>query len=168
MTVATPRLSHHSLAARLLHLLRQGITPEKLALSIALGVGISCFPVFGTTTLLCTLIALTFRLNLPAIQVGNYLAMPLQLALLVPLLRFGERLFHAAPLPLSPQQILTLAKTSPDQTARLFLHGQWHAIVGWMIVAPFIVLVLNLLLRPLMRLLLARSMTAPAAVTISR
>ena len=112
-------VSHQSLAARLLHLLRQGLTPEKLALSLALGAGLSCFPIFGTTTLLCTAVALGFRLNLPAIQVGNYLALPLQLALFVPFLRLGERIFRAPRLPLSPQQLLALAKTAPDAAAHL-------------------------------------------------
>jgi uncharacterized protein (DUF2062 family) len=151
------KLSHHSAAARLLHLLRQGLTPEKLALSIALGVGLSCFPVFGTTTILCVVAALAFRLNQPAIQIGNYLAFPLQLALFFPFLRLGERILHAPRMPLSPEQLLALAKSSPDKTARLLLAGQWHSIVGWLIVAPGIVVLATLLLRPLMRLLVARA-----------
>ena len=160
-------VSHQSLAARLLHLLRQGLTPEKLALSLALGAGLSCFPIFGTTTLLCTAVALGFRLNLPAIQVGNYLALPLQLALFVPFLRLGERIFRAPRLPLSPQQLLALAKTAPDAAAHLLLSGQWHAIVGWALVAPEMVLLLTLLLRPLMRLLIARSATLPAPDSVT-
>jgi uncharacterized protein (DUF2062 family) len=162
------QLAHHSLAARLPHLLRRGITPEQLALSIALGVGLSCFPVFGTTTIICTLIALAFRLNLPAIQVGNYLALPLQLVLFVPFLRLGERLFHAPKMPLSPEQLLTMAKSDPTKTMQLLLTGQWHAIVGWLIVAPGMTLLLTLALRPLMRLLVADAKTRPAAITIQR
>jgi uncharacterized protein (DUF2062 family) len=160
-------VSHQSLAARLLHLLRQGLTPEKLALSLALGAGLSCFPIFGTTTLLCTAVALTFRLNLPAIQVGNYLALPLQLALFVPFLRLGERLFRAPRMPLSPQQLLILARTSPNEAAHLLLSGQWHAIVGWALIAPVMVLLFTLLLRPLMRMLVARSAALPAADSIT-
>ncbi len=158
-------LKHHSLAARLFHLLRQGLTPEKLALSIALGIGLSCFPVFGTTTILCTLVALALRLNLPAIQVGNYLGLPLQLALFIPLMRLGERLLRAPRFPVSPQQFLALAKSSPDKTARILLAGQWHAIVGWIIVAPGIVALFHLALRPLMRLLVLRAQEAPATAS---
>jgi uncharacterized protein (DUF2062 family) len=159
---------HSTLSARLLDLLRQGLTPEKLALSIALGIGLSCFPVFGTTTILCTIVALTFRLNLPAIQVGNYLALPLQLALFFPFLRLGERLLRAPNLPLSPQQLLAMAKIAPDATARILLSGQWHAIVGWLIIAPGLVLLSALLLRPLMRLLVRRAKAEPAAIMIQR
>jgi uncharacterized protein (DUF2062 family) len=151
------KVSHHSLAARLLHLLRQGLTPEKLALSLALGVGLSCFPVFGTTTLLCTIAAVAFRLNLPAIQVGNYLALPLQLALFIPFLRLGERIVRAPRMALLPEQLLALARVSPQETVQLLLIGQWHAILGWLLVVPFITLVFVLLLRPMMRLLVARA-----------
>lgn len=163
-----PKLSQRSYGARLLHILRQGLTPEKLALSIALGIGLSCFPVFGTTTVLCTAVALALRLNLPAIQVGNYLALPLQLGLFFPFLRLGERLFRAPRLLISPEQLLAMAKASPDKAARLLLAGQWHAIAGWMVLFPAIVLVANLLLRPLLRLLVARARWEPAAITIQR
>ncbi|AXC09854.1 hypothetical protein ACPOL_0479 [Acidisarcina polymorpha] len=160
-------LPHRSIAGRLLHLLRQGLTAQKLALSIALGVGLSCFPIFGTTTILCTIVAVAFGLNLPAIQVGNYLALPLQLGLFIPFLRLGERVVHASRMPLSPQQLLQLAKTSPTQTAQILLSGQWHAILGWLIVAPPMTLLLAVLLRPLMRRLLARADRPPLAATIT-
>jgi uncharacterized protein (DUF2062 family) len=141
------------LVDRLPKLLRAGLTPEKLALSLALGAGISCFPVFGTTTILCALVAMTFRLNLPAIQVGNYLALPLQLALLVPFLRVGERLVGAPRMTLSPEQLLLMARSSPQLTAHLLLTGQWHAILGWLLVAPGITLILVCLLSPALRLI---------------
>lgn len=162
--------SHKSLAARLLHLLRQGLTPERLALSIALGIGLSCFPIFGTTTILCTIVAIVFRLNLPAIQVGNYLALPLQVALFFPFLRLGERLARAPKMPLSPEQLLALAKTSPDRTAHLLLTGQWHSIVGWLVVSPGIILLSYLIARPLVQLLVRRANPSeyPTAITVRR
>ena len=74
--------------------LRQGITPEKIALTIALGgLVLSLFPILGSTTLLCGLAAVVLRLNQPIIQTVNLLAYPLQLALLIPFYRAGERLF---------------------------------------------------------------------------
>ena len=63
----------------LINLLKQGLSPSKLALVIALGMTLSVFPLLGTTTLLCTLVALFLHLNLPAIQVANYMAFPLQI-----------------------------------------------------------------------------------------
>ncbi len=42
------------------------MTPEKMALSLALGGALGVFPALGCTTLLCTLVAIVLRLNLPA------------------------------------------------------------------------------------------------------
>ena len=75
----------------LINLLKQGLSPSKLALVIALGMTLSVFPILGTTTLLCTLAALAFRLNLPAIQLANYMAFPFQIILFFPFLEIGER-----------------------------------------------------------------------------
>lgn len=61
----------------ILALLRQGVTPEKIAISIVLGVILGVFPVLGATTLLCAGAAILFRLNLPAIQLVNYVMYPL-------------------------------------------------------------------------------------------
>ena len=52
--------------------------------------------------------ALIFELNLPAIQLVNWLIYPLQLVFFVPFIRMGERLFRAAPLQVSLTQILTM------------------------------------------------------------
>ena len=72
--------------------LRQGISPRRLALTLALGFAIGCIPVLGVTTALCFVIAFALRLNFPAIQAANWTAMPLQLALILPFVRLG-RLF---------------------------------------------------------------------------
>jgi len=151
------------LVAALIHLLRQGLSPQKLALGVSLGIGIGCFPVLGTTTLLCTLVAFLFRMNLPAIQAGNLLAWPLQLVLLVPFMRLGERLFHASGLPLSPQQIATMMR-APGHGARTVAAAQVHAVVGWLVVMPWVVALLVLLLRPLIALLLVAAARRKPAI----
>ena len=38
--------------------LRQGISPQRLALTLALGFAIGCIPVVGVTTALCVVVAL--------------------------------------------------------------------------------------------------------------
>ena len=89
-------------------LLKQGITPEKIALSLTLGIVLGIIPVLGSTTLLCTLAALLFRLNLPAIQIVNFVIYPIQLAFLLPFYRAGEWLFNAEHLPISVQEIVAM------------------------------------------------------------
>jgi uncharacterized protein (DUF2062 family) len=71
----------------------QGISPRRLALTLALGFAIGCIPVVGIPTVLCAVLALALKLNLPAIEAANYLVMPLQLVLIVPFVRLGSWLF---------------------------------------------------------------------------
>ena len=70
----------------------QGISPQRLALTLSLGFAIGCIPVVGIPTLICSALALALQLNLPAIQAANYAAMPLQLLLIVPFVHLGGRL----------------------------------------------------------------------------
>jgi len=76
--------------------LRTGISPRRLALTLALGFAIGCLPVVGIPTALCALLAFTMRLNAPAIQVANYAAMPFQLILVLPFVRLGGWMFGPA------------------------------------------------------------------------
>ena len=80
----------------LLDLSLRGMSPEAIALSIAVGFALGLFPLPGCPTLLCALAAVVLRLNGPAVQVVNYLVYPLQLALFAPFMRLGGRLFPAS------------------------------------------------------------------------
>ncbi len=136
----------------ILNLLRQGITPEKIALSIAFGIALGVFPVIGATTLLCALAAVVLRLNLPAIQLVNYFVYPLQIALLLPFIRMGEFLFSVAqPIPFSMTQILEMIRTDVGHAIATLWTATMHAIVAWLLVGPLVVLLLYRVLTPLLR-----------------
>ena len=137
-------------------LLKQGVTPEKMALSLALGVTLGIFPALGWTTALCAIAALTLRLNLPAIQIVNYFMYPAQIALLLPFFRLGERLFRAPRLALSVAQIYALIHASLWNAIRVLWTTTWHAIVAWCILAPVVVGVLYAILAPALRRVLRR------------
>jgi uncharacterized protein (DUF2062 family) len=74
----------------ILKALQQGMTSRGMALTLAMGVVLSIFPVYGITTLLCLLVAILFRLNIIVIQAVNYLMTPVQLILLIPFLKSGS------------------------------------------------------------------------------
>lgn len=120
----------------ILKLLKQGITPEKIALSIALGVIIGVFPIVGTTTILCGIAAILLGLNLPAIQLVNYLVYPLQIVLLIPFYQAGEFLFRAEALPLSASKIMEMMKDDTWNSIKLLWDTTLHATVVWCILAP--------------------------------
>jgi uncharacterized protein (DUF2062 family) len=111
--------------------LRQGLTPHDIALTLAVGLCLSVPPVIGTTTILCALAALLLRLNQPLIQAVNFLAYPLQLALLVPFLRAGEWLFQEPHTPLSPAKIIAMGHADLPGTIASLWTVTWHGAVVW-------------------------------------
>jgi uncharacterized protein (DUF2062 family) len=129
-------------------LLRQGVTPEKLAFSLALGLVLGLFPALGWTTALCALAALVFRLNLPATQLINYFMYPAQIALLLPFFRLGEILFRAPHLPISIAGIYRMAHGNLWGTIRFLWSTTWHAIVVWAILAPLFTVLIYSVLTP--------------------
>ena len=131
--------------------LMQGITPHKLALALACGATVAVFPVFGSTTLLCALIALVFRLNMPAIQLVNYFAYPLQFILFLPFVRLGETIFRAAPMPFSVPQIFAMFRDDVLHAIGTLWSTTLHAMAAWCLTAPFAGLILYLLLKPIFR-----------------
>jgi uncharacterized protein (DUF2062 family) len=125
--------TYRKLIQPFLELLKQGVTPEKLALTIALGVSIGVMPVIGTTTMLCTLAAIVLRLNLPAILLVNGLVYPLQLALLVPFLRAGAWIFRVDGPKLSIAEIFKLIRTDTWHAVTTLWIATMHALVAWLI-----------------------------------
>ena len=71
----------------------EGLSPHKIALIVAVGVVLGAFPVYGCPTILCGLAAIALRLNLPALQLVNQIATPVQIALLLPFTRTGSWIF---------------------------------------------------------------------------
>lgn len=114
----------------------QGTSPSKIAWCVACGITLAVFPVVGTTTLLCTVVAMSLGLNLPAIQAVNYLAAPLQLALLLPLMRMGDLLFGAPRSSLSAERVLTMIRQHPGSAITALGLSTLHAVVAWLLLAP--------------------------------
>ncbi len=139
--------------APIVALIVQGITPDKIALSLAFGIVLGVFPVLGSTTLLCAAAALIFQLNLPAIQLVNYLIYPAQLFLLVPFIRLGEKLFRVAPMQLSITQILAMVRADMVHAISTLWLAELHAMSAWLLIGlPAILLIYLPLSRALRRL----------------
>lgn len=135
--------------------LLEGISPQRLALTLALGFVLGCIPLMGVPTALCIVLALVFRLNLPAIQAANYVAMPFQLALIVPLVRLGAKLTPAAhaamdmsALAQSPVQMLMHSSGSVAAHVGM-MAGQ--ALLAWLLLAVPVVALLTLTLTGVLR-----------------
>ena len=135
---------------KVLEWLQYGMAPRQLAFTLALGFAIGCIPLLGITTAICALLALMLRLNMPAIQAANWLAMPLQMVLLVPFMRLGQWLFRAESISFNPKLLAAQIEAAPwhvlVQMSGLF----GHALLAWLLTAGPALLLMTLLLTPLM------------------
>ncbi|HET9994122.1 MAG TPA: DUF2062 domain-containing protein [Candidatus Acidoferrum sp.] len=150
---------HERMGRPILDLLRQGVTPEKIALSVALGAALGVIPALGWSTTLCAIAAIVFQLNLPAIQIVNYFMYPAQIALLVPFFRLGERLFRAPHFPISVSQIYAMFHASTWNAIKLLWTTIWHALMVWGMMAPVFVGLLYVILTPVLRRVLRKQIT---------
>ncbi len=130
--------------AQLASWLRMGITPQRLALTLALGFAIGCLPLVGVPTALCAVVAVRFGLNIPVIQVANYVAMPFQLALILPLSHFGGWMFGHR------QAMESTLGHGALQTIWVSGSVASHALVAWLVIAGPMVLLLTLALTPVL------------------
>jgi uncharacterized protein (DUF2062 family) len=131
--------------------LKKGITPKKVALTIALGVFIGLIPMLGTTTILCTIAALALRLNMPAIHVVNSVVYPLQLTMLIPFYRAGAWLFRSDASSLSPGTVQDLIRAGILRAVASLWVVTMHALVAWMIVGTITGLIVYAAVLPLTR-----------------
>ena len=146
----------------LLGFLKQGVTPSKLSLTIALGVIIGMLPIFGIASLVCAAIALSFRLNMAAIQLTHYAATPLQILLLVPFVRIGGFVFNSPPLPFSFGQLYQMFLSDAWATFQKLWFTFFLGFVGWVMVSVPLAFFLYFVTLPVFRRL---GTTQPSPVT---
>jgi uncharacterized protein (DUF2062 family) len=133
----------------LLGLLRQGISPDRLALCVAIGVVVGNVPILGISTILCTAIALTFRLNLPAIQIVQAAMAPTQILLIVPFLRLGEWILRVPAQSLSIKEGLGFLAQGAGHAIAELRNAILHAGFAWILIAPPAALLFYRFLTPL-------------------
>ena len=147
MLIRTFQSFRHKVAAWL----AQGISPRRLALTLALGFAIGCIPVEGIPTATCILLAFMLRLNLPVLQAANYTVMPLQWLLMAPFMRMGQWLFHGVSGSRPALKLSSLLHHSPQELFAQLSGLAGHALLAWLLIAiPAVVLMteaLTLLLR---------------------
>ena len=142
----------------LLGFLKQGMSPEKLALTVCFGFIWGIFPILGTSTILCIVTAFVFRLNHAAIQIVNYVVYPLQFILLIPFLQGGVWLSGSTVLEYDIDELIGLFTNNLlgaiSELGSVLVFG----IVAWMIFSiPLFLIAYYILLR------LFRKITASAA-----
>ncbi|PTY01145.1 DUF2062 domain-containing protein [Opitutus sp. ER46] len=131
--------------------LTQGLTPHKIALTIAVGSALALFPILGTTTLLCLIVGVVLKLNQPIMQAINYACTPLHLPFIFYSFRWGHRLFDDPDTPLRFKPMLALLRASPVDFLERYGLAALHAIIVWAVLVPVWIVVVYYVMRPILR-----------------
>lgn len=142
----------------LLRQLRGGVTPRRMAWSLALGMVIGINPSVGLTTLVVVMLAWMLGLNQVASQIGSHVVAPLHLVLFIPFIDLGVHLFHTRRLPLDRRQIEHLSH-HPLRLIHEIWRWEWHALIVWGIIAAIAMPLLAMYLRRSLVLLMRRHRT---------
>ena len=148
LNLSLKKLLNRRLLEPLLALLRQGMAPRRLALCVAIAVVVGNIPILGVSTILCALIALLLRLNLPAIQLVQASMAPTQLLLIIPFVRLGEWILHAPPQIVSIKGAFALMSQGIWNAVVVLRDAIFHAALAWILLAPFCIYLLHRLLTP--------------------
>ncbi len=143
----------------------QGITPEKIALTLAVGSALALFPIIGTTTLLCLLFGILLRLNQPIIQLVNMLCASIHFPVIVGLFRMGHLMYGVPYAHLGTGVIHHMLDTFWEDPGKFFERfgiDALHAIVAWALVAPLWMLIVYAFSLPVLREVIRRRILAVA------
>ncbi|HET9504590.1 MAG TPA: DUF2062 domain-containing protein [Hymenobacter sp.] len=147
-------------------LLKAGLSPGSLALTAGLGVALGIAPTVGFTTIICTAVALRLRLNVAAMQLVCHLLSPVQLLLLLPLLRWGATMLGQGEkvANLTLDQIRHLIKAEGwTSVAELLWRAELGALLLWALASVPLVAALYFGLRPVFRRVVRRHEAAENA-----
>lgn len=128
-------------------LLKQGLAPKQLAISIVVSTLVSIFPIFGISTIVLTCIAIPFRLNLPIMIAFSYIIGPLKYLVLIPFINLGGSVFGSEHTLLTFEAIKTSYETSFFDTAKELSYELLCGFVGWILTAVPLGLILYFLLK---------------------
>lgn len=142
----------------LLRALRSGVTPRRLAWSLALGMVVGINPSVGLTTLLVVLVAWVFGLSKLASLIGTHVVAPLHLLLFIPFIELGVYLFHTGKMPMDRKQLEHLSH-HPLRMVHEIWRWEWHALIVWGVVAAVAMPLLAIYLRRVLVVLLRRHST---------
>ncbi len=142
----------------LLRLLRGGVTPKRLAWSLALGMAVGINPTVGVTTLIVIFLAWVLGLNQVASQIGTHVVAPLHVVLFLPFVQAGVYLFRTRKLPMTRQQMEHMSH-HPVRMLHAMWQWEWHALVVWAVVVSIATPLLAIYLRRALVLLMKRHRT---------
>jgi len=134
------------------NMLKSGLSSRAIVIAAALALTFSVFPFCVLPSLLCIGAGILFGLNQPLMQVVNYLAAPLQVALFIPFMRLGETVYGLSHFPLTTSALQASLRLDAFTILGTIGTAVWHAIAGWTIGGPLLFLLAYVTLHATLRL----------------
>jgi uncharacterized protein (DUF2062 family) len=142
--------------------LTQGVTPDKIALTLAVGVACGLFPCLGTW-ILCLAAAFIFKLNHPIIQIVNQLLWPVHIPAIPFYFSLGAKAFHLPGRMKGLLHILSPEHTWGERLQSFFSAEFWGhfgavflaGVFVWVVSVPFIIVCIYFPVRQILRKFLA-------------
>lgn len=149
---------HQRLLQPLRAQLTQGVSVDQLSWTLAVGTGCSMFPLLGTTSLLNLVVGAAMRMNQPVLQTLNQVLAPVHLAMILVYVRLGETLLGAhGEARFAVFEMIQAFRDLPfGEFLARFGRAGLHAILGWAVTLPVLVLVVRAVLRPMLTRLATR------------
>ena len=139
-----------NLWAKFKALLKQGLTPKQLALSLVISLLISIFPIFGLSTIALTCIAIPFRLNLPIMIASSYIFGPIKFLVLIPFINLGASIFGTEHTLLTYEAIKASYNESFFETAKSLSYELLCGSLGWLLTAIPLGIILYFILKAIL------------------
>ncbi|MEN9404878.1 MAG: hypothetical protein RL091_3581 [Verrucomicrobiota bacterium] len=146
----------------LVALITQGITPDKVALTLGVGTACSLFPFLGLTSLLNLIVGLWLRLNQPLLQTLNQLLGAVQLLMILVYVRLGEWVWQAQGDRFTITEVLQVFRdASIGEFLQRFGWAGVHAFTAWALTAPLLIAAVTYGARPALRRLASKRLARP-------
>jgi len=129
--------------------LKKGTDPERISWAVSLGIVTGLFPILGTPSLVCLLAGWVFKLNHAILQTFKELTYPLHLVTILLFIHAGQKLFGEQLIEFSIPQLVEKFKQSPLNFLHDFGLAALQAALVWVIIAPFLAILLKWLIRPI-------------------
>lgn len=110
-----------------------GLTADKFAFSVTIGIVAGVFPVIGATTVLSLLLTMIFRQNLLVVQSVQWMLAFAQVLLIIPFMQFGAFILNQQSMPISIHHVKDAFQSGIYTGIRTIGVFHFYAILTWTI-----------------------------------
>lgn len=150
-------VTHASFIRPIQEVVRGGITPSKLSLSIALGFTAGVWPIVGTTSAIALVFIILFPVNGVIVQVVNLLLTAVDIAMVPTFVNFGAKFWASdSNEGFDVSKLMEALQSDPFGALSSFKDILIQGVVGWTIAAPFMTALVYIVALPVCMALLPR------------